>query len=370
MSGEAAPALKLFDLVHGEPDAASFHRIAPAHAAVPLPPRFFFGDFPADVAAHYFRHIGVGPVGTFTLRDVLFQAAYVIARGGCPVVCSELNIHPPHVAEAMAQVAGRERIVRRFDGSFAFIQGPGHHIFGHWLVDFLPKLFVLAACGHDPGALLYLMPKTTPTWALTFLRLLGIRADQLVFFDPFAEMIEVEVLLLPTFLHNGVRFAALFVEAARAIKATAEAGRDPAAAWTGGSRLYLSRGKAGGFRGLRNRDALEAIAAEHGFAICHPEQMPLEAQIAMYAQATAIVGEYGSAHHMSIFSPPGTLVCGLRGSVYHPGFIQSGIGHALGQPTGYVFGATDPADAGGAFTVPEPALRDCLEVVARNTHLL
>ncbi|MBS0558639.1 MAG: glycosyltransferase family 61 protein [Proteobacteria bacterium] len=370
MSGEAAPLLKLVEFVRDEPDAARFHAIAPANAAVPPPPRFFFGTFPADVAAHYFRHIGLGPAGTFTVRNVRFQAAYVIAHGGRPLICSELNIHPPHVTGAMAQVAGRERIVRRFDGTFAFIQGPGHHIFGHWLADFLPKLHVLAASGHDPGALLYLMPRTTPPWALEFLRLLGIRADQLVFFDPFAEVIEADCVLLPTFLHNGVRFAAPFAGAVAHIKAAVQARRDPAAAWTGGSRLYISRGKAGGLRGLRNRDALEAVAAEHGFAVCYPEQMPLDAQIAMFAQATAIVGEYGSAHHMSIFSPPGTLVCGLRGSVYHPGFIQSGIGHALGQPTGYVFGATDPADAGGAFTVPEQALRDCLEIVGRHAALL
>jgi hypothetical protein len=360
-----APPRGLFDLVRGEPAVAQFQRIAPANLAVPQPPRFFFGQFPADVAALYFRHVGVGPVGTFMLHDARFEAAYVISRDGRPLVCSELNMHPPHITEAMGPLAGRQRVLRRFDGRFAFIQGPGHHIFGHWLADFLPKLFVLAACGHDPGALLYLMPKTTPAFALSFLRLLGIRPDQLVFFDPFTEIIEAESVLLPTFLHNGVRFATLFPEAVNYLRAAIEARRDRTAVWTGGTRLYLSRGKAGGHRGLGNRAALEALAKERGFTVCHPEQLPLDAQIGLFAQATAVIGEYGSAHHMSLFSPAGTVVCGLRGSAFHPGFIQSGIGHALGQPTGYVFGLTDPADPSGGFTVPEQAVRDCLDAIER-----
>jgi capsular polysaccharide biosynthesis protein len=67
----------------------------------------------------------------------------------------------------------------------------------------------------------------------------------------------------------------------------------------------------------------------------------------LFASAREIIGEYGSAFHATMFSAPDTPVCGLRGSDYHPGFVQSGIGDVFGQPTGWVFGSNcDGVDYG------------------------
>ena len=76
-----------------------------------------------------------------------------------------------------------------------------------------------------------------------------------------------------------------------------------------------------------------------------------------------IVGEYGSALHTSLFSRPGTTVCALRGSMGHPGFIQSGFGQALGQPTGYVFGEQVDQSGDGRFVIGEPDFAECLRTL-------
>jgi predicted O-methyltransferase YrrM len=105
------------------------------------------------------------------------------------------------------------------------------------------------------------------------------------------------------------------------------------------------------------------MAERAGFSIVHPEKLPLIEQVRLFKGARELVGEYGSAMHGSIFSPPDTIVGALRGSARHPAFIQSGIGQSLGQPTGYVFGPTDDRDPAQGFTVSEEDFADCLRLI-------
>jgi capsular polysaccharide biosynthesis protein len=123
-------------------------------------------------------------------------------------------------------------------------------------------------------------------------------------------------------------------------------------------------------RRLLNRERIEQIAQDAGFAIVHPEQMPLLEQFALLGNARQIVGEYGSALHMSIFSAPGTMLAALLGN-YSPvaGFLQSAVGEALAQPTGYVFGETVAGHPMEPFTIPEEALRACLELIFGSNRL-
>jgi capsular polysaccharide biosynthesis protein len=117
-------------------------------------------------------------------------------------------------------------------------------------------------------------------------------------------------------------------------------------------------------RGLLNRDRIEQIATEAGFAIVHPEQMPLLEQFAMFDAARQILGEYGSAMHGTMFSPTGTTVGLLRGTGSPvAAFLQSAIGDSLEQPTGYIFGQTIEGDPLERFTVHEEAWRTCLDLI-------
>jgi hypothetical protein len=110
----------------------------------------------------------------------------------------------------------------------------------------------------------------------------------------------------------------------------------------------------------RNRDTIERLALRAGFSIVYPEQWSLLEQFRLVASASVVLGEYGSALHSTLFAGPGLTVCALRGTGLHPGFIQSAIGSALGQRTGYLFGEHQDHDVPGGFTVSENVLRDYL----------
>ncbi len=80
--------------------------------------------------------------------------------------------------------------------------------------------------------------------------------------------------------------------------------------------IYLSRssfhgGNAGARRARTDqaRDArLDAIFAEAGFRIVHPETLPIGQQIEMVRGAQVLAGLSGSALHLSAFAEPGTRV--------------------------------------------------------------
>jgi capsular polysaccharide biosynthesis protein len=113
-----------------------------------------------------------------------------------------------------------------------------------------------------------------------------------------------------------------------------------------------------------NRDRIEQIATEAGFAIVHPEQMPLLEQFATFDAARQIVGEYGSAMHGTMFSSAGTTVGLLRGTGSPvAAFLQSTIDDALEQPTGYIFGQTIEGDPLERFAVNEEAWQTCLDLI-------
>jgi hypothetical protein len=367
MQGAVHAMSMIYDLIKQEPEVGQFHALTQPTYRVPKPPRFFFGRFPTGIAAQYFTNYrGLGPAGTFLIRNVQFHADYLMTHDSHAIICSELNIHPAHITQALLSIAGEQRPIRKIDGRAAYILGPGHSIFGHWLVDHLPKLQVLANSGYDISSLIYLLPKSTPSWGLELLGIIGLKPEQFVFFDPDVEIVEIEEVILPTFLHNGIRFSPIFTAAISSIRQAALAGLEYPSPPHQGARIYISRAKTSQSRPFLNRISSEAIAQEYGFQVCHPEQLSIRDQIRLFASAGSIVGEYGSAHHMSIFSAPGTVVCGIRGSAFHPGFIQNGIGGALSQPTGYIFGQTNEWDDRGEFSIEEQSLRDCLEAVFRG----
>ena len=104
----------------------------------------------------------------------------------------------------------------------------------------------------------------------------------------------------------------------------------------GHRKVFLARD--GAHRLMTSREDIEALAEQKGYFVVRPELLPIPEQIALFRQARAICGEYGSALHGSLFADAGLVVCGLKSTGPHPGFVQSGMGGMLGQPTGYVFG--------------------------------
>lgn len=70
-------------------------------------------------------------------------------------------------------------------------------------------------------------------------------------------------------------------------------------------RVYLSRSHLQDKRRAVNEAGIEALMRDHGFAVVHPQELPLPEQVASIRSAQVIAGCDGSALHLATFARPG-----------------------------------------------------------------
>ena len=100
-------------------------------------------------------------------------------------------------------------------------------------------------------------------------------------------------------------------------------------------RIYLSRSRAAG-RELRNEAEIEQIFADRGFLIVHPQDLAIEDQVRLFANARLIAGSGGSAMHNAVFARPDARVLIVSVEEWVPK-LDMMINRVPGQ-LGYVFG--------------------------------
>lgn len=353
-----------------EPDSGiAYTSLSERADSLPGPPRFTFGGFDGDLAGRYYNELAVLGTGLFAANGLEVSGPCCLSRDQTFFESWQLHLNPQDL-QAMLAVRDargfRRRRRRREPGRCVMLLGPGFQTYGHWLVDFLPKLFVLHALGHEIDSLRYLIPASTPAFGVDLLNVLGIGSEQLIVYDDQAETVIPEQLLIPTLVRTSSRTAPPFADATHFIMDRIRARHGVPSPSPHGPRLFISRrlSERHTRRRLLNRERIEQLAADSGFAVIHPQQMPLLDQVRLFAGASHILGEYGSALHASIFAPHGTVVAALRGSGSPvAGFLQSGIGAALRQPTGYVIGPTRSDDRLESFEIAERDFALCRGLV-------
>ena len=363
----------LHSLVTQPGSGVTYRSMCERRVSVPAPPRFSFGDASNDLMHRYYCEMVTLPVGLYTASEIDVFHGSLLIRGGTFLQSDEIQMHGgvlPSYIKYLKSLTGSTRI-RNESGTCALLLGIGYPIYGHWLADFLPKLFVLHQAGYDIMKLKYLVPEDTPGFGIAMLDLLGITAEKRIVYNQNQEIIRAEELLIPTMVRTNSRTSPLFRDAARFASTLIWNRNEKPALVKRASRIFVSRALANrDMRRLLNRDRIEEMAANSGFTVVHPEQMPLLEQFAIFSGAQHVIGEYGSAIHASLFSPAGTLVCLLRGTGSPvAGFLQSAMGEALDQPTGYVFGKTVADDPLECFTVSEDALKSCLDLIFSGAPL-
>jgi O-antigen biosynthesis protein len=345
--------------------------VAPLSNSAPLAPRFIFGPFPENLMQAYFAEYTALSVGCYSLSNAGVTSHGLLVRDGALLVCDQLSLSEAAISEAgrYGSIRAKDRYSRLLDGPTVALAGPGHLIYGHWLADFLPKLYLLHRIGLDPCKSEYIIPGNTPDFALSWLRLLGISDSQIIRFDTYNEVVGVRRLIVPTMLRSNGRTHPLFRSAIEYLLSLIPGGKNCRIAERGAGRnLFVARGAPGlEARKLLNRRAIEQLAADAGFEVVRPERFSLTEQLAMFAEASCIVGEYGSGLHGSLFASAGTMVCALRAAARHPGFLQSGLCQAMDQKIGYVFGAAcEDDDFAQQFSISEEDFRSALQLMESN----
>lgn len=353
---------------HVQPDWVSWVTLSHWIRTPIKPPSFVLGDCPAELSSYFHDHIGEADTGIYHLRDTGVTGSGMIVHDSMLVACNHIGHSVSYCDQQVT--SGRIRQLEHYESrhveSAVLLLGSGYDVYGHWLVDILPKLFALYLSGLDLSNLSYLVPMDTHDYGLAWLKLVGIEEKQLIRYDPANELVTAHELLVPMLLRSGSRASCLFP---RSIEFILKMIDYSSPGWfplmSRPEAVFISRAHANrDGRLMNNRDVIESIAVDEGYTLVHPERLSIIEQVALFHGATRIVGEYGSALHGSIFSARHTRVCSLRGSARHPGFLQSGLSQALDQECGYVLGNA-PIDAiQFQFTLDPAHFRQALLLLA------
>ena len=115
-------------------------------------------------------------------------------------------------------------------------------------------------------------------------------------------------------------------------------------------------------RTLSNRDEIEDHFLHLGFEIVHPEDLKIEEQISIFAKADIIAGEAGSGMHNSIFMPDNALVINLQ-SAQQRHLIQSSVSRVNNGRCIYVWGDSDYESWDSNFQIDVEVLKKLEDII-------
>ncbi|OYX03537.1 MAG: capsular biosynthesis protein [Caulobacter vibrioides] len=224
----------------------------------------------------------------------------------------------------------------------AFVITHFNFVWGHWLTEMYPKLFVIRALKAAGITAPLLLPRTAPSYAARIVRMM-LPDQEIITYDPRDEAVEIGAALLPHMLNRNYVFHDF-------MRWNLER---EALSWTKGSgdedMLFVSRGgvrTAQSFRELENEAEIEGLAQEAGLTLVRPETLGWDQQVRLFSRARLVAGEFGSGLHNALLSPQGCQVVSLNWLVE----VQSRIGNFRRHDIGYIL----PADGQARLYSIEP----------------
>ena len=234
-------------------------------------------------------------------------------------------------------------------------------VYGHFLLEMLPKLWLLDGLQRCGNRFAVAVPTTMPAWVWPFLSLYVHERD-LVRYDPRLEQVRAPSFLVPAMLNlNYYLHPAMNLVADDLVARAAPAGQTTPTAH--GRRLLLSRRtyQGGAFSALDAAREVEAAMDEFDFEILHPEDLSIAEQMSAYRGASMILGEYGSALHNALFAPRGCSVIAINPF----NTVQSRISALRHQPLGVVDAVDGPVQRVNAGGTPPAPIRIDLDSLKR-----
>jgi O-antigen biosynthesis protein WbqL len=285
-------------------------RLAPA--LPPLPPPKLLWSSPASAEASVRPRRP--PTALFMFRDVTLDADWTPHHDGRPI--ADERIYPSYVAQWYANKfvdEGRYRLTpapEMAGPSPAFVVSHFNmNVYGHFLLEVLPKLLVARELQRAGIRAPVILPSSQMWLARIAAWVVG--SSGILFYQDPKHRLRIAQALLPSSqlalegydLHNTA--ASLLRTFVDELVLQRAAGRIP------GPRIFLSRQKIRSYRKLANEPELAKVAADFGFELVHPQDMPWPDQVRMFASATHVIGEYTSALHNTLFCRPGAAVISL-----------------------------------------------------------
>jgi capsular polysaccharide biosynthesis protein len=206
--------------------------------------------------------------------------------------------------------------VRKIEGiSVAFISN-AYRVYGHWLLDILPRLWIAIELYGVDKSQNFIIPNGTPSFAIDLMqRYFGIPTS--VNFDLDRENLLLELAVIPSLPHNDhffhpamCEFVGWLLEHPLVVAATQARTNSPELIYV--TRKNFRDVSTSYARSIANEDQLIELVETMGFTVLSPEELAWHDQISLFSQARVIAGEDGSGLHNAIFSPAETTVICLN----------------------------------------------------------
>ncbi|ADU13933.1 glycosyltransferase family 61 protein [Asticcacaulis excentricus] len=221
--------------------------------------------------------------------------------------------------------------VRSVAGEHVILSAPGQDIYGHWLIDFIPKLYTLTQSETKLDSI-YL--EHIPKWAHIFLQAFELAPNKLKSHP--AKVFSVESAIIPSSSKSGYRLGAQNIKNAWQ-HLNSQILPQPVPAGLSGEKIYLSRAQFSGStrRSIVNATEVAQHFADRGYKVVAPERLSVAQQFQLMREARVVVGEDGSALHNIIFSNSGAKL-GVLSLPERTNLWHAGICHILGHTVAFM----------------------------------
>ncbi len=295
------------------------------------------------------------PDGFFAVSETLTNA--VTQRSILPLKRGENNAL---YADANA---GRRKLSNAY--TYAFLRQVSDNNYGHWLIECLPKVAILAE-HFDLRSLKFIVTRhfrtrqSGPMRKIYFesLAAAGVAPQQIV--EMTREAVEVERLLypLPLTVHPWVK-APRIVQILENLRDTIAVGQ------RGPKRIYASRAFARKRR-LRNEAEILRILRDFEVAVVHPERHSFLEQVRLFADAELVVGNSGANLSNAVFAPRGVTVFAIAPEAMRDDFFRDLVDLKSGRYFSLHGKGTGPSpDMNSDFDIDPDVFRAMLEDACR-----
>jgi capsular polysaccharide biosynthesis protein len=318
---------------------------------------------------------GMWPSGAPTLRGFVLPNAHYCLVADAPVAISAERT-------AIAPVSSKfARLLHFYDyplepllSDAPFIDGTAlalvDDVFGlnycHWICDWLGRLAPFTDVLERDDFYVLTSPITTD-WQRRTLELCGVPPERVIAMQPWQAIRARELITLSDIseihhpMQKGAVWAMSFLRDRLLAPIAVEIGTGHRVT---ARKIYVSRGDAGGRRVL-NEDALMMLLSRYGYEKVAPGELDFDAQAALFAEASHIIGIHGAGLTNIIFAPPHCRVIEILPRSYGtPAFCVLAAARGMPYYT-YVEGAVTASTDSQAddITIDVAAFARCAEVL-------
>jgi hypothetical protein len=221
---------------------------------------------------------------------------------------------------------------RRTIHNQAIISQPGQDIYGHWILDIVPRLFLLNEAGLGGKEILI---GQIPDWASFFIKNACPPGSSITAItDP--NTIVTRRAYLPGFLKQGTVLDRDFCARAWKSFLTRVQTTTTKSSTPGPRKLFISRSKWSANRIIENEPDIEHSMQDRGYTIVYPETLSVEDQYQTFRNADIIVGQDGSGLHNIIFCEKPGVKLGVIGTTDRTNMWHISICDALDHKVAFM----------------------------------